>query len=159
MTHCRHWQRAHSSGPSLRSGFAVSVHRAKKTEKKRKGREKGRAITITVKWNQLQSCHRNYKRHEQKWEKWGLYFMVQSYLFMHNWRSQLKECWTDRLVDRKKHGESMQCSSTGLETVMINIQPQEKCRWRSGPQRLTWILALWFGIPEDKEINTAWGTK
>lgn len=23
-----------------------------------------------------------------------------------------------------------------------------------GPQRLTWILALWLGIPEDKEINT-----
>lgn len=30
MTHCRHWQRAHSSGPSLRSGFAASAHRAKK---------------------------------------------------------------------------------------------------------------------------------
>lgn len=28
MTHCRHWLRAHSSGPSLRSGFVVSAHRA-----------------------------------------------------------------------------------------------------------------------------------
>lgn len=33
MTHCRHWQRAHSSGPSLQSGFAVSGHRAKDREK------------------------------------------------------------------------------------------------------------------------------
>lgn len=36
MTHCRHWQRAHSSGPSLLSGFAVSAHRAEEGERGRK---------------------------------------------------------------------------------------------------------------------------
>lgn len=30
-----------------------------------------------------------------------------------------------------------------------------RCRRRSGTQKLTWILALWLGIPEDNEINTA----
>ena len=51
-------------------------------------------------------------------------------------------------------GESMHCGSAGVERVMINIYPHENAD-RSGPLRLTWILALWLGIPEDKEINTA----
>lgn len=76
MTHCRHWQRAHSSGPSLLSGFAVSAHRAEEEETEREKKkqrvgqregerqrerrgERGTTINITVKpfRQQIQLCH------------------------------------------------------------------------------------------------------
>lgn len=46
MTHCRHWQKAHSSGPSLQSGFAVSAHRA--VERREKGKTEGETKGITT---------------------------------------------------------------------------------------------------------------
>ncbi len=46
MTNCRHWQKAHSSGPSLQSGFAVSAHRAADGREKRKTEETKGIITM-----------------------------------------------------------------------------------------------------------------
>lgn len=44
----------------------------------------------------------------------------------------------------------IQLEGRGLKSTHNHINVQ----MRSGPQELTWILALWLGIPEDKEINT-----
>lgn len=49
MTHCRHWQKAHSSGPSLQSGFAVSAHRAKDGREKWKTEEETKGIITMFK--------------------------------------------------------------------------------------------------------------
>ena len=49
--------------------------------------------------------------------------------------------------------ESMHCGWTGVEEkepcLQIKFYMEKWNFW------LTWILALWLGIPEDKEINTA----
>lgn len=49
--------------------------------------------------------------------------------------------------------ESMHCGWTGVEEkepcLQIKLYMEKWNFW------LTWILALWLGIPEDKEINTA----
>lgn len=49
MTHCRHWQKAHSSGPSLQSGFAVSAHRATDGREKWKTEEETKGIITMFK--------------------------------------------------------------------------------------------------------------
>lgn len=88
MTHCRHWQRAHSSGPSLLSGFAVSAHRAEEGEKRgvegRQGRgrkrdsgkrreKRGTTINITLKPFSDTSFGFVKWPDEQMWVKCGLF--------------------------------------------------------------------------------------
>lgn len=86
MTHCRHWQRAHSSGPSLLSGFAASAHRAEKGWGFGGGRKWDRGITINI------ICY-TFVKLAGMWERGHKQICVKIVNFMHYMWSQVTAGW------------------------------------------------------------------
>jgi len=164
MTHCRHWQRAHSSGPSLLWGFAVSAHRAVEEGDERKRREKQRgrraeplrpfqtfphqfpcrhASTLYRNQNKTNNSERNGALKRGPRTTMSFYCPSDS-------------CWVSTLdasdqEDPWKHALRFNWSGKGYNQRLST----RVCRQTTRIWRPTWILALWLGIPEDNEINTA----
>lgn len=154
MTHCRHWQRAHSSGPSLLSGFAVSAHRAVGQRGGEKQERNKGSRGINNGWN-LSTPDLLPKRKDHAIKSKNDLGEQKVANFKDHWEM-------DVLFNSNQPDISViVCyDSTGVERIALSIVPWEvtDMRWKAETPP-TCMLALWLGIPEDKEINTAMKSK